>query len=272
MAIHIRIGSEDHKALLCQFFIDSHVPFDPASVRWPELDDDSLTRLRSLPFWHEAVSTERRTACTIQARAKVEADPLLQQAIALQAYEEQRHANLLQDLTARYGIAMPSLPEPQPPTDPEWAFLCTGYSECFDAFFTFALFALARQSGFFPADLIEVFEPIMQEEARHILFFVNWEAYCQANRPLWQRPCHLWRGALGRSLQAWQRLQMARGARNQGEFTLKGHQALSEPLSPRRFLALCLSENERRLSTYDALLLRPRLAPLMAKILLRVLR
>lgn len=271
MAAPIRIGSEDHKVLLCQFFIDSHVPFEPASVRWPALDDDSLSRLRSLPFWHEAVATERLTACIIRARAALESDPLLRQAIALQAYEEQRHAILLQDLTSQYGIVLPSLPDPQPPTDPEWAFLCTGYSECFDAFFTFALFALARQAGFFPAGLIDVFEPIMQEEARHILFFVNWEAYCQANRPLRQRPRYLWRGVMGRSLQVWQRIQMARGVRAQGEFTLKGHQALSEPLSPRRFLALCLSENERRLSPYDARLLRPRLAPLIAKMLSRVL-
>lgn len=272
MAVSIRIGSEDHKALMCQFFIDSHVPFDPADVRWPELDDDSLTQLRSLPFWHEAVSTERLTTCTIETRAAIEPDSLLQQAIALQAYEEQRHATLLQNLTVVYGIDMPPLPEPQPPADPEWAFLCTGYSECFDAFFTFALFALARQSGFFPAGLLELFEPIMQEEARHILFFVNWEAYCQANRPLWQRPHHLWRGVLGRGLQAWHRLQMARGARQQGDFTLKGHQELSDTLSPRRFLTLCLSENERRLRDYDVRLLRPRLAPLMAKVLSRVLR
>ena len=168
-------------------------------------------------------------------------------------------------------IPVPPQPEPRPPQDAEWAFLCTGYSECFDAFFTFALFELARQSGFFPAGLVEIFEPVMQEEARHILFFVNWEAYCQANRPLWQQPYHLWRGALGRSLQIWHRLQMARGARQQGEFTLKGHQVLSDTLSPGRFLNLCLSENERRLRDYDARLLRPRLAPLIAKGLLRIL-
>jgi hypothetical protein len=271
MPSHLRIGSEDHKALMCRFFIDTHEPFDPADVHWPQLDDDSLTQLRSLPFWHEAVSTERQSACTIEARAAIEPDPLFKQAIALQAYEEQRHAALLQSLTSHYGIAVPSLPEPQPPADPEWAFLCTGYSECFDAFFTFALFELARQSGFFPAGLVEIFEPVMQEEARHILFFVNWEAYCQDNRPLWQRPRHLWRGVLGRSLQIWHRLQMARGARRQGEFTLKGHQTLPDTLSPRHFLALCLGENERRLRDYDARLLRPRLAPLIAKGLLRIL-
>jgi len=51
----------------------------------------------------------------------------------------------------------------------------------------------------------------------------------------------------------------------------EGQQALSKTLSPRYFLALCLSENERRLSDYDARLLRPRLTPLIAKILSRVL-
>lgn len=271
MPSHLRIGSEDHKALLCQFFIDTHIPFEASAVQWPQLDPESLLRLRSLPFWQQAVATERMTACTIQARAALEADPLLQQAIALQAYEEQRHAVLLHDMTVAYDIVLPHLPLPQPPADPEWAFLCTGYSECFDAFFTFALFALARQSGFFPPALIEVFEPVMQEEARHILFFVNWEAYCQANRPFWQRPRHVWRGAIGRGLQVWQRLQMARGVRGGGDFTLKGHQVLSDSLSPRRFLALCLSENERRLSNYDTRLLRPRLAPLIAKMLSRIL-
>jgi hypothetical protein len=271
MPQQITIGSQDHKELMCRFFIDSHTAFDPATVRWPELTTEELAQLRALPFWAEAVATECTTACTIQALAPLETDPLLHDAIALQGYEEQRHAALLQHLTSYYGIAAMPPPTPQPPADVELAFLCTGYSECFDAFFTFALFAIARDTGFFPAALVDIFEPVMQEEARHILFFVNWEAYHQARRPFWQRPRHLWRGAVGRGLQVWHRLQLARGIGGQGYFTLKGHQALSVAMSPRRFLELCLHENHRRLAPYDARLLRPRLVPGLATVLSRIL-
>jgi hypothetical protein len=267
----ITIGSQAHKELMCRFFIDSHLAFDAATVCWPELSVEELARLRSLPFWAEAVATERMTACTVQALAPLETDPLLHAAIALQGVEEQRHAALLQGLTSYYGIPIPLPPAPQPPADVEWAFLCTGYSECFDAFFTFALFALARDTGFFPAALVDIFEPVMQEEARHTLFFVNWEAYCQAQRPFWRRAQHLWRGAVGRGLQVWHRLQIARGISGQGDFTLKGHQSLSTAMSPRRFLQLCLQENARRLGHYDARLLRPRLVPGIARVLSRLL-
>jgi hypothetical protein len=271
MSQPIVVGSEAHKQLLCQFFTATHVPFTPEEICWPEIDAESLVRLRSLPFWVDAVATECQTACTIQTWAAYEADPLLREAVALQAYEEARHAALLHRLTTHYEISLPPLPAPQPPVDPEWAFLCTGYSECFDAFFSFALLAIAQASGFFPSGLVALFEPIMQEEARHILFFVNWEAYKQAHRPLWQRPRSLWRGVLGRGLQVWYRLQMARGMPASGDFTLTGHHTMQSTLTPRRFLELCLQENARRLSGYDARLLRPRLVPAVAQALCRVL-
>jgi hypothetical protein len=265
------VGSQEHKELFCQFFLDTHVTFEPATMHWPEIDEDSLKRLHSLPVWNEAVATERAATCTIQTWAPFETDAVIREAVALQGYEEARHAAIIQGLTTHYGIPVSPAPPPPAPVDPEWAFMRLGYSECFDAFFTFALFAIARDSGFFPPLLVEKFEPVMQEEARHILFFVNWEAYRQAQRPLWQRPRHHWRSALGRVLQVWRRVQGAMGARADKDFTMKGHQSIRMDLTPRRFLELCLAENAQRLDRYDARLLRPRLVPTIAQALCKVL-
>ena len=166
----LAVGSTEHKELFCRFFIDTHVRFDPAAIEWPDLDEASLNLLHSLPVWAEAMETERVGTCTIQSCATLETDPLISQAVTLLAQEEARHAAMIQGLTTRYGIPMPNSPPPQPPVDAEWEFLRFGYSECFDAFFTSALFAIARDSGLVPRPLVETFEPVMQEEARHVLF------------------------------------------------------------------------------------------------------
>jgi hypothetical protein len=265
------VGSTEHKELFCRFFIDTHIAFDPAAIEWPELDEGSLKFLHSLPVWSEAMETERLGTCTIQSYAAVETDPLIREAVTLLAQEEARHAAIIQSLTTRYGILIANLPSPVSPVDGEWEFLRFGYSECFDAFFSCALFAIASNSGLVPRGLVEMFEPVIQEEARHVLFFVNWEAYHQAQCPFWQRPKRLGRGALERVLQAHKRLKIALGARTNKNFTLKAHEKIATDITPRQFLELCLAENARRLDRYDARLIRPRLVPTLARMLCRIL-
>ena len=68
------VGSQEHKELFCQFFLETHVAFEPAAITWPEIDEDSLKRLHSLPVWHEAVATERAATRTIQAWVPFESD------------------------------------------------------------------------------------------------------------------------------------------------------------------------------------------------------
>ena len=204
----------------------------------------------------------------MQAAADAATDPLIREAIALNAFEERRHKDVLENMIRFYGIAIAPDLAPIRLPNPEWAFMQTGYGEAFDSFFAFGLFRIARDSGYFPHALVEVFEPVIQEEARHILFFANWVAYLQANRPLSARPLFFARRLRALAEKAWNRLQFARGADNRSSMTMDGHKSLGISLSPRNFLALCLAENDRRMSRYDARLLRPQFMPMLVRLAL----
>jgi hypothetical protein len=271
-------GSAEHRRLLGRFFLDTHVDYVPEQMQWPALSEEELARLRGLPFWQEAVSTENMTSNTVAAAAALESDPLLREAIELQGFEELRHARLLVALTSHYRIAV-ELPPRFVPRSLESDFLFAGFGECFDSFFAFGLFALARDSGFFPPALVKVFEPVMQEEARHILFFVNWVQYRRALLPWWQRPAFRLRCVRIILEQVASRIRTARsmgkpqpgGAPTSENFTLTAHQELGGEITLRRLLDLCLTENERRMAEYDLRLKRPRLVPAIARALLRVI-
>ena len=265
-----RIGSEQHKRLFCETFVRTHRPFEPESVRWPDLGEQSLARLKSLPIWNEAVRPEAATALEVQTLGRLEPDPILAQAIALQGYEEGRHAALLALMTRHYGIRVDPFDLPTPPRDPVWTFMSTGYGECLDSFFAFGLFALGRRSRYFPDALTDIFDPILQEEARHILFIVNWAAYRRAATPFVLRPAFDVRRAwtitkqlIGHARKA---TQIGSGDSQEG-FTMN-HDAFGE-LSARSFLELCLQENDRRLAPYDPRLLRPTLIPSSVRLALR---
>ena len=170
-----------------------------------------------MPFWGEAISTERDVAKKVQALAPLEPDPLLREAIALQGYEEGRHSALLDEMLRHYDIPMPRSRRSRRRGDPLWNFMRVGYGECFDSFFAFGLYMLARDSGLFPPALLKTMEPIVQEEARHILFFVNWIAYCRARQPAPQRLLHRGRCMLAMTVQVWTRVKTAVAAARGGD-------------------------------------------------------
>ncbi|WP_116812522.1 flippase-like domain-containing protein [Steroidobacter cummioxidans] len=271
----LQSGSAEHRQLLAQFFVESHLIYVPEQTAWPALDEVARARLVGLPFWQEAVSTENVTSCTVAAAAALEPDADIRAAIALQGIEERRHAQLLACLTAHYGIPVSS-PVPHCSQDIEHDFLFCGFGECFDSFFAFGLFELARNSKMFDPRLVELFEPVVQEEARHILFFVNWVQYRRTQLPWWRRPAFRLRCGWIILKQIASRIGTARNlgkdTGNESEnFTLSAHQDLSLDVSVRRLIELCLAENDRRLGRYDARLARPRLVPTVARLLHRLL-
>lgn len=273
-------GSEAHKAAFCRMLIETHNPYRPAVIEWPALDEAARARLTGLPIWNIAVQTEGKAKIRAQTYAELMTDPLLRQAITLDGFEEGRHKEVLSKLVAAYGIELGPEPEYRRPKHPEWAWLTLGFSECIDSFFAFGLFAVAKQSEFFPPALVDTFEPVIQEEARHILFFVNWAAWHYRNLPWWRKPWW-WVRMVG----VWvrlvrERLGFARGIGagkdekpQDNNFTVTGSKAVADADLPLAALIdICLAENERRMAGYDPRLLRPMIVPRLVRFARRFMR
>jgi hypothetical protein len=275
---NLKIGSEEHKRVFCRMLLDTHDPYRPAVIPWPKLEEEAFKRLTSLPIWNIAVQIEGRASIAVRTYGERVADPLLKEAILMDGGEEARHKEVLSKMVAFYGITLDPEPPYPAPHDAEWAFMTTGYAECIDSFFAFGLFDVARRSGFFPEELVETFEPVIQEEARHILFFVNWLAW---HRRQLSWPARLWFNLrclacfLGRIKG---RLDTARAVKgSQGDkkkdknFTATTSKALAVNMKVPDLMRLCLSENDRRMAKYDARLLRPVLVPSLVKLALKFL-
>ena len=265
------LGGDGHKTLFCRTLIDTHDPYVPEEIVWPRLDDAARARLVGLPIWSIAVDTEERASINVLTYAETIGDPLVRRATELNGFEEARHRRLLARLVDAYAIEIPQAPPYPKPRDPEWAFMVTGYSECIDSFFAFGLFELAKRSGYFPSALVDVFEPIMQEECRHILFFVNWAAWHRRTMPWWRRPLFAAKVLAVWMFLIWERVKTARAVDGGSNFTMTGHASIDIDLDPAMLLEVCLAENARRLARYDARLVRPTIVPALAGFARRLL-
>jgi hypothetical protein len=277
-------GSEAHKTAFCRMLLDTHNPYKPSIIDWPVLEPEARDRLVSLPIWDIAVQTEGKARLRVLSYAEAIDDVLLRRAVELDGFEEGRHKEVLANLVEAYGIRLAPEPEYRRPRDPEWAFMVTGFSECIDSFFAFGLFALARRSGFFPSELVDTFEPVMQEEGRHILFFVNWVAWHKRNLTVWHRLLFSAKVIAVWLFLIWERIGIARSVGSaanpasatpvqDNNFTVTGSKAVGAvDLSVAELIDICLEENDRRLSGYDARLLRPNLVPCLMRLARRFIR
>jgi hypothetical protein len=264
----MKIGSAEHKERFCEQFIASHRRFDPAALPWPDLDPAALRRLRGIPFWQEVLYTERRAGAIVSAYARTIADPLVREAVSLEGFEEARHAELLRVMIERYGIAAEERPLEEPTdSDLRRAFADFGYGECLDSFLGFGVFKIARRSGFLPEPLFEIFDTLMREETRHIVFFVNWMAWQQASRGLaarWLRGMNAagyYCRAIGRLIGT---VRRGRQANDGKDFSATQASVFLERFTFRSFVAECRAEHERRMREFDPELLQPCFLPRLA--------
>jgi hypothetical protein len=270
----VPIGSPSHMVMFARMLLETHNPYKPRVLDWPRLDAEAHARLTGLPIWDIAVQTEGRASLRVLDYAATVADPLLKEAMVMDGNEEARHKKVLSNLVEAYGVVLEPEPEYTGYRDTEWGWMRTGYSECIDSFFAFGLFEAARRSGFFPPDLVDTFEPVIQEEARHILFFANWVAWQRKQQPLWRKPWFLAKTAAVWTVLVWDRLVLARslgGESKNTNFTASSD-SVGVSMSAAELIDICLSENDRRMAGYDKRLLRPTTVPFFIRIARRFMR
>jgi hypothetical protein len=264
----MKVGSEEHKQLFCRSFIESHVPYEPAELAWPQLDERSLAFLHAVPVWRSALEVEINAGSMLEAFASTQSDPLIRQALQLQGYEEARHGRMLRTLFDLYDIGV--LDVNASAQSSKAAFISFGYDECLDSFFGFGIFRIAKEAHVVADSLINLFARVLIEEARHIVFFVNWIAYDRVRRgvgaPLLQAlpTAHGYVQALLKTIR--------RGkSANAEERGMGAALDVFAGLTLERFLRTCLEENDRYMAAFDDRLLRPRVVPALVRGALRLL-
>ncbi len=270
----IQLGSEEHKKLFCKHFLDTHLQYEPETIPWPKLEGIALERMRAIPFWKEALYTERKAGVMVTRFAETVEDPLLREAIALQGREESRHARLIAYLIDHYGIEIEEPETAEISDNIEMEFTDFGFEECLDSYFAFGMFEIAHQAQYLPEEVFQVFDPILDEEARHIVFFVNWFTYLQIHRGQGFAPLRALRTSwhYGRALKGLIDVFGGVAERDDQAFTATSATMFMDDLTPELFFNTCLAQNAHRMSQFPPELLQPELLPNLSKLALGVLK
>ena len=130
-------GSPAYRRATCRLFHVTFNPYKPAVIDRPALDLPARGRLIALPIWDIAVQIEGKARLRMAAFAGTLNDAEMAEAIALNAWEEGRHKEVLSRVIEAYDVPLAPEPEYRTPRDTEWAYLVTGFGECVDSFFAF---------------------------------------------------------------------------------------------------------------------------------------
>jgi hypothetical protein len=269
-----RIGSIEHRDLFCKTFHDTHKPFEPDQLAWPVLEPKHIELLRAFPFWSLARSMEQEADRMIAIYAKSVTDPVIREAVALQGYEEGRHGRLINYMLEHYHIVVPAVPLSNMPIERD-DFVTFGFGECTDSFIGFGGFALARAKQVFPKGLLDIFEQLLFEEARHITFFINWWRY---EEELAGNRNPLARTIASLKYQAKAVMHTAQGAQGAQittapmDLTGGASQVILDGVTPLGFLEIALAEERMMMSRIDKRLLKPRIVPFLATLAVLALR
>jgi hypothetical protein len=97
-------------------------------------------------------------------------------------------------------------------------------------------------------------------------------AWHRRNMPLWRRPYFELKVLAVWLFLIWERMGIASDVSNgqqDNNFTVTGAEQLGSDINVGELIAICVSENDRRLGVYDQRLKRPRFVPFMARLALK---
>jgi hypothetical protein len=271
----VKLGSDAHKQVFCRQFMLTRRDYDPETLPWPDLDPAALQRMRAVPFWQEVLHTEKRAGAIVKAFTETIEDPLLKEAVAMQGFEEARHADLLRVMIRRYGLDATEQPLEPLPADIVTAFKDFGFGECMDSFLGFGVFKIARTSEFLPEAMFEIFDTLMYEETRHVVFFVNWMAWSQARKGVAGKlaapliTVWFYLRALSRMMGLAKRGALVNDGK---DFAATQAGVFLDNFTFRGFLEDCYGENKRRMGELDPELIKPSFLPQLTHAALSALR
>jgi hypothetical protein len=272
----MKFGSYEHKKLFCRSFIDSHIPYDPERLPWPKLDDESLGRLQSIPFWPDLLRQQQKAALTVRTYAQTIRDPLMKEAIVLLAEEEEGLEKKLRFMMEFYSLPNSTLSSVRVSSKTEVAFIDYGFEECLNSFLGFGMFGVVKQAHYLPEALLQAFDSCLEEKARQIIFFINWWTYWNIKlkqrsdwnefrgiRALWCR-----RQILVSLITALEKEEFAEASFDQN---LSAEQLMGK-LTLGQFLSICQVEQVCRMQSFNSNLLQPQLANSLASFIQKILK
>ena len=82
MSSIMQLGSSEHKELFCRFFLETHKPFRPEELPWPDLNQSTIEKLAGFPIWDYAIHAERQGCNKLTAYSNEEQDALLKRPLS----------------------------------------------------------------------------------------------------------------------------------------------------------------------------------------------
>ena len=267
----MRCGTAEHLALFCDSFIGTHRAYDPAALPWPPLDPAALAFLRSVPFFGTILAVETNAGTMLRGFAETLEEPRLREAVTLQAFEEERHAAIIEAFLRAYEIEweMPSTP-PAAPTRRE--FTAFGYQESLETFLGYGVFSIAGKASLFPAQFLANFDDLLTEEARHITFFANWVAYERARSADDGAIAELRDAIVGYYGAATRMVRSFSNDVGGPWFNAHNARSLVGEVRPVDILVQCVHEHRRHMAAIDKRLKQPRFMPTIAQAAIAALR